>query len=342
MDPMLLALDTTLPLLALSTKSPARETPQLLCGSCRGEAQCQAPATGSRLQPQDTGPSSAIPCHTALPPVSALPRRTSGSQRDTAGWGRVARCPQFHHFTTRGAQGIRGHPRSLPARGSSLASLQPGSRLGDGGLCSGVAVKAKGSTHRSPRSRCRRTPPAHRAARSVNRGGRRPTPAGPASPPAPPPRRSPTWSSLQPRGPDTRGDLGDRRAAPRLPDPLRARTRPALPSPACAPTGLALTQGSSGEAPGSVILDPPNRKPASGRAPAARSRAACRREPLRQSAPGCGGRDLPAAHARLGGCDREPEPAEPGARCSPGVGAGVSAAPCPPRARHRDDGDLSI
>lgn len=82
-------------------------------------------------------------------------------------------------------------------------------------------------------------------------------------------------SSPQPWGPGCGDVHGEQRDSPHLPDSLHARARPALPSPACEPTGLALTQGSSGEAPGSVISDPPLRKPATRRALSRKEKARC-------------------------------------------------------------------
>lgn len=53
---------------------------------------------------------------------------------------------------------------------------------------------------------------------------------------------------------------------------------PDPPSPRSS-TGLALTQGSSGEALDSVISDPPNRKPESGQAPCGEEEAKRPRDP---------------------------------------------------------------
>lgn len=124
---------------------------------------------------------------------------------------------------------------------------------------------ARPGTHRGPGwCRCRRTPPAYgrggavKARTPARRSGPRPRPI-----PAP---RSPTWargagerSSLQPHDPDGKEDLRGQEGSPSSSGTPARTSPPRLPLAGCAPPGLALTQGSSGEAPASVIADRPER-----------------------------------------------------------------------------------
>lgn len=251
---MLLARDTTLPLRTLSTKSPGREARSL-----RSRLGPVHPTRRRWLPlPPHYAPVPSTPASTLLPGLQAKPVTRQGER----GWREGPLSPPVaSRLTAARPGGVSGLGLGLCAwRGPGLSR----------GLCSGVATRPAGGRARRPRG-------ARWALTGVQAGvaegalhlrtgggrlsgcacalpralreGRRPHPA--------PPRGLP-HGRAQEQGPlysPATQRAGKLEGAPRRPKPPRARARRALPSRTCATLGLALTQGSSGEAPGSVIAD---------------------------------------------------------------------------------------